>query len=129
MKLEVLAPTHVAVETPADKIVAEARDGSFCLLPRHVDCVAVLVPSLLLYEADGEESIVAVDGGILVKCGQDVLVSTMRVVRGDLDDLQSAVRTSFTQRNERDRTAHVTLSRLETDILRRFVELSAHART
>jgi F-type H+-transporting ATPase subunit epsilon len=91
--------------------------------------VAVLVPSLLLYEVDGEESMVAVDGGILVKCGQDVLVSTMRVVRGDLDDLQSAVRTSFTQRNERDRTAHVTLSRLETDILRRFVELSAHART
>jgi F-type H+-transporting ATPase subunit beta len=48
MKLMVLLPGEVFMEEEVEKVIAEARNGSFCLLPRHVDFVAALVPGLLL---------------------------------------------------------------------------------
>jgi hypothetical protein len=48
MKLTILLPGEVFLEAEAAKVIAEAGNGSFCLLPRHVDFVAALVPGLLL---------------------------------------------------------------------------------
>jgi len=44
MQLKVLLPTQVLVDEPVSKVVAEGEDGSFCLLPRHVDFTSALVP-------------------------------------------------------------------------------------
>lgn len=127
MRLRVLAPTHLAVDREVDAVVAEAIDGSFCLLPHHVDLVAPLATSLLAYRADGEETFLAVDGGTLVKCGDEVLVSSPRVVSGPgLDDLRTTIAASFRTLEDRERTARAALARLETDLLRRFVELEHH---
>ncbi|NIO10483.1 MAG: F0F1 ATP synthase subunit epsilon, partial [Deltaproteobacteria bacterium] len=92
MRLKVLLPTEVIVDEEVAKVVAEAGNGSFCLLSRHVDFVAALVPGLLSFDTpEGEEVFLAVDGGILVKCKQDVLVSTRNAIRGpDLGELRKA---------------------------------------
>jgi F-type H+-transporting ATPase subunit epsilon len=129
MRLRVLAPDHVAVDAGVDKVVAEAGDGVFCLLPRHLDMATTLVPSLLSYTVDGEEHHLAVDGGTLVKCGSQVMVSTPRVVRSrSLADLRRAVDESFRVAREREHTARAALARLESDVIRRFVELEHHVR-
>ena len=58
------------------RIVAESAGGSFGLLPRRLDCVAALVPGILVYETPARgEVFVAVDEGVLVKSGRNVLVS------------------------------------------------------
>ncbi|NMC75543.1 MAG: F0F1 ATP synthase subunit epsilon, partial [Geobacteraceae bacterium] len=44
MKLTVLLPTGVLVDQEVTKVTAEAENGSFCLLPRHIDFLAALVP-------------------------------------------------------------------------------------
>ena len=46
MRIRILTPTEVALEEAASKVVAESLDGSFCLLPRHLDYAAALVPPL-----------------------------------------------------------------------------------
>lgn len=84
MKLKVLLPFQVFAEkTGVSRIVAETRDGSFGLLPHRLDCVAALTPGILIYqtEADGEVFL-AVDEGILVKAGAEVLVSVRRASGG-----------------------------------------------
>ena len=53
MQLKVLLPTQVLVDEPVSKVVAEGEDGSFCLLPRHVDFTSALVPGLLVFEPAG----------------------------------------------------------------------------
>ncbi len=125
MRLKVMLPTEVLVEAEAGKIVAEAHNGSFCLLPRHVDFVAALVPGLLSFESpEGRESFLAVDGGILLKCGPEVLVSTRNAVLGeDLGTLEEAVERQFRVLDERERKARSALARLESDFIRRFIEL------
>ncbi len=81
MKLKTLIPTQVLIDREVPKVIAEAENGNFCLLPHHIDFVAALVPGILSYtSATGEELFVAVDQGILVKCGREVLVSTFNAV-------------------------------------------------
>ncbi len=54
MNLKILLPFEIFAETTgASRIVAETREGSFGLLPHRLDCVAVLVPGILIYETEG----------------------------------------------------------------------------
>jgi F-type H+-transporting ATPase subunit epsilon len=130
MRLRILLPTKVLADTPARKVTADGLHGSFTLLPRHVDFLAALVPGLLAYEtADGQEAFAAVDGGLLVKHGRDVLISTRRaVVGGDLASLRHTVDQEFLAIDERERVARGVMARLEADFIRRFLEMGDRAR-
>lgn len=125
MRLKLLLPTEVLVDEPVSKIVAEAANGSFCLLPRHVDFVASLVPGILFFwTEDGAEQLAAVDQGTLVKCGDQVLVSTPNAVRGaDLERLRATVEERFLELDEHERVARAALARLEAGTIRRFIDL------
>ena len=125
MRLKVLLPTEVLVDQAVTKVIAEAQNGFFCLLPRHIDFVAALVPGLLSFvTAEGREEFVAVDEGVLVKCGPEVLVSTQDAVWGhDLGSLRQAVEERFQVLDEREQEARSALARLEADFVRRFMEL------
>ena len=125
MRLTVLLPTHVLVDEPVGKIVAEAENGSFALLPRHIDFVTHLVPGVLIYERpDGEEVFLGTDEGTLVKVAEQVMVSTPNAIPGtDLAALRDAVRTEFVHLGDRERGARSALARLEAGVVRRFLDL------
>ncbi len=125
MYLKVLLPTEILVDEPVTKVIAEAENGSFCLLPRHIDFVAALVPGILCFcTADGKEHFAAIDEGTLVKCGEQVLVSTFSAVRGtDLAQLRATVAERFLELDEHERVARTALARLEAGTIRRFIEL------
>jgi F-type H+-transporting ATPase subunit epsilon len=128
MKLKVLLPAEVLIEEDVTKIVAEAHNGFFCLLPRHVDFVAALDPGILSYETgSGHEVFLAVDEGILIKCGQEVLVSTRNAVRGpDLGQLRLTVVEKFETLDEREKSARSAMTRIEAGFVRRFLEIQGH---
>ena len=125
MQLQILLPTGVLVEQPARKIVAEAKDGFFCLLPRHVNMVTSLAPGVLMWlDADGQENYAGVAEGVLVKSGHNVRVSVQFGVLGDdLTDLRHAVAEYFDTVDESERQALSAVARLESDFVRRFMEL------
>jgi len=123
MNLKMLLPFEVFGErTGVSRIVAETREGSFGLLPHRLDCVAALVPGILIYETEDEgEVYVAVDGGVLVKTGPHVLVSVRRAMGGaDLGHLRDAVSREFLSLNEHEQSVRVVMAKLETGFLRRF---------
>lgn len=123
MSVKVILPSGVLLEQEAVKVVAEAQNGSFCLLPRHVDFVAALVPSILaLTSPDDEETFLAVDEGLLVKRGAEVLVSTWNAVEGKLGALREAVREKFWILDEEEQKARAALDRLEASLVRQIVE-------
>ena len=98
MNLKVLLPFGIfADETGVSRIVAETPEGSFGLLPHRLDCVAALAPGILIYETEADgEVYVAVDEGVLVKTGLDVLVSVRNAIGGtDLGQLREAVEREF----------------------------------
>lgn len=126
MHLKVLLPFQVFAEkTDVTRIVAETHAGSFGLLPHRLDCVAALVPGILTYETEADgEVFVAVDEGVLVKTGADVLISVRRAQGGaDLDQLRDAVEQEFLTIDEDERSMRHVMTKLETGFLRRFATL------
>jgi F-type H+-transporting ATPase subunit epsilon len=124
MRLRVLLPEQVLLDTEILKLTAEAENGSFGLLPRHVDFVTALVPGILTFiAANKQEEFLAVDEGILVKCGPDVRVSTRNAVLGhELGELKRMIEERFKQVDEHERKSRDALYKLEADLVRRFME-------
>jgi F-type H+-transporting ATPase subunit epsilon len=117
MSLKVLLPFRVFAEkTGVSRIVAETRGGSFGLLPHRLDCVAALAPGILTYEDEAEgEVYVAVDEGVLVKAGLDVLVSVRNAIGGtDLGQLREAVEREFLNLGEREVNVRSVMEKLES---------------
>jgi F-type H+-transporting ATPase subunit epsilon len=126
MKLAVQTPVERLLECAVTKVVAEGLNGSFCLRPRHIDLVAPLVPGLLYYETvDGDGRYLALDRGILIKRSESVSIAVRNAIVGeDLEDLLDVVQTRFRTLDEQERTVRSAVARLESDFLRRFMELS-----
>ncbi len=126
MHLKILLPFQVFTEQPdVTRIVAETRTGSFGLLPHRLDCVAALVPGILIYQTEsGGEACVAVDEGVLVKTGPEVLVSVRRAIGGtNLGQLHAAVAKEFLTFDENEQSVRTAVAKLETGCLRRFAML------
>lgn len=125
MNLRVLLPPGVMLDEEVEKVTAEAANGFFTLLPRHIDLVTALVPSIFSYvKPDGEEHFLALDEGILVKQGDRVYVSAARAVPGDdLGELRATVEREMRALDESEKKARSVMARLETDTLRRFTQL------
>jgi len=123
MTLKVLLPFQVFTEeTKVSRIVAETHEGSFGLLPQRLDCVAALEPGILTYETETDgEVFVAVDEGMLVKTGLNVLVSVRRAISGkDLAQLRVAVVKEFLSLDEEEQSVRAVMAKLENGFLRRF---------
>ncbi|MFT5622834.1 MAG: F-type H+-transporting ATPase subunit epsilon [Bacteroidia bacterium] len=123
MNLKILLPFQIFAEkVDVSSIVAETSEGAFGLLPQRLDCVAALVPGILSYATESEgEVFVAVDKGVLVKSGSDVLVSVRRALSGsDLEQLQDAVEQEFLELDEQEQSVREVMTKLETGFLRRF---------
>jgi F-type H+-transporting ATPase subunit epsilon len=125
MNLKVLLPSRVfADKTTVSRIVAQTSEGEFGLLPHRLDCVAVLTPGILTYETTDEGTVyLAVDEGVLVKAGADVLVSVRRAIRGtDLAQLREAVKREFLTLDAQERSVRSAIAKIEGGFIRRVAE-------
>jgi F-type H+-transporting ATPase subunit epsilon len=123
MNLKISLPFKILVEeTSVLSIVAETKDGSIGLLPNRLDCVAALVPGILIYQTEHEgEKLLAVDEGILVKTGSDVSVSVRRALVGaDLAQLRQMVQQEYLTLDEEEQTMRSIMAKLESGFLHRF---------
>lgn len=123
MHLKILLPFQIfADKIGVLRIVAETRAGSFGLLPNRLDCVAALEPGILVYETESDgEVLLAVDEGVLIKTGRDVLVSVRRAVNGaDLGHLRDTVEQEFLILDEQEQSMRSVMTKLEAGFMRRF---------
>jgi F-type H+-transporting ATPase subunit epsilon len=123
MNLKVLLPFKIFAEkTGVSRIVAETREGSFGLLPHRLDCVAALAPGILVFETEAEgEVCIAVNEGILVKTGADVLVSVRNAIGGgDLGQLREMVEQEFLTLDEHEQSVRSVLAKMESNFIRRM---------
>jgi F-type H+-transporting ATPase subunit epsilon len=106
------------------RIVAQSLQGSFGLLPHRLDFTAALAPGILTYETEEEGEVdLAVDQGVMVKTGMDVLVSVRNAIGGtDLDELHEAVKREFESVDEQEKSVRQVLAKMEGGFIRRFME-------
>lgn len=127
MQLKVLLPSGIFFDkNDVERIVAETRNGSFGILPHRRDCVAALAPGILTYQTHNSAAVyLAVDEGVLVKVGAQVLVSVRRAVQGaDLGQLHDAVKRQFLTLNDQERQVREALVKMESTFVGRLAEFS-----
>ena len=125
MNLKILLPYQIfADKKEVKRIVAETGQGSFGILPQRLDCAAALVPGILTYETELEgEVFIAIDEGILVKTGSDVLISVRNAVGGvSLGQLHNAVQQEFMNISESEKKVRSVMAKLEIGFIRRLNE-------
>lgn len=124
MDLKILLPFQIFVKkSGVSRIVAETLQGAVGILPRRLDCVAALVPGILLFQCDEEgETYVAVDEGVLVKKGGEVLVSVRNAIGGDdLGQLRQAIDREFRNIDEEEKNVRQVLAKMESAFIRRLM--------
>ena len=126
MNLKILLPSEIfANKTDVLRIVAETGAGSFGFLPNRLDCVAALTPGILTYQTKDDGTVyVAVDEGVIVKAGMDVLVSVRHAIGGtDLSLLHAAVKREFLKIDEQEKKVRSAVAKMESGLIGRLQEL------
>ena len=123
MHLKVLLPFAVFVDADdVTRIVVETRDGALGLLPRRLDCAAALAPGILSYtSASKGELCIAVDQGVMIKTGAEVLVSVRRAFAGtDLGQLRAAIEQQFLALDAEERKVRSVMAGLEAGFVQQM---------
>ena len=120
MNLKILLPYKVFAEIKnVKRIVMETSDGSYGLLPHRLDCVAALVPGIFTYETDSVgDQYIAMDEGVLVKEGLQVLASVRNAIGGaDLGQLRASVEKEFINLDEQEKNVRSVMEKMESGFI------------
>lgn len=120
MTIKILLPFRIFDKIKnVKRVVAETGEGSFGVLPQRLDCVAALAPGIFTYETE-EEGVqyLAIDEGILVKVGPEVLVSVRNAIGGaDLGKLRESAENDFVELDENERKVRSVMAKLESGFI------------
>jgi F-type H+-transporting ATPase subunit epsilon len=125
MNLKILLPFQIFAEkTDISSIVAETSNGALGILPHRLDFAAVLTPGILIYKTAAEgEVFIAVDEGVIVKIGMNVVISVRNAIGGkDLAQLREAVESEFINQNLQEQNVSSVMSVIESDFMNRIKE-------
>jgi F-type H+-transporting ATPase subunit epsilon len=120
MTIKILLPFRIFDKIlNVKRVIAETGEGSFGILPQRLDCVAALVPGIFTYETETEGvQYLAIDEGILVKAGPEVLVSVRNAIGGaDLGKLRESVEKDFVELDENERKVRSVMAKLESGFI------------
>ena len=123
MNLKILLPFKVfATLQNVKQIVAETSGGQYGFLPQRLDCVAALVPGILMYEsAEAGIKYIAVDKGILVKEGENITVSVRNAIGGtDLGKLHESVEKEFKELDDNEKNVRAVMTKMESNFMLRL---------
>jgi len=128
MRLRIATPQTIVLDAEVRRVVAEAPNGFFGMLPNHIDFVSELVPGVLVYETETGDHYAGIAAGTLVKCAGAVRVAVRSaILEDDLGLLTRRVTEEILREDEAERAARSALARLEADMVRRILELEMTA--
>ena len=120
MNLRILLPYKIFADVKnVSRIVLETGEGSYGMWPHRLDCVAALVPGIFTYEteADGVQYL-AMDEGVLVKAGDEVMVSVRNAIGGaNLGKLRESVEKEFMILDDNERKIRSVMAKLESGFM------------
>lgn len=125
MKIKLTIPYKTILSQTVNKITAPGSHGEFQILPKHIDATWTLKTGILTITTD-RDIYFAISQGVAVKEGDTVYISTFQAIAGNsLEELSETVEESLNILNEQEKKAREVLIRLETDTIKRFIEIDS----
>lgn len=124
MRVRIIVPGKLFLDQEVDKITAPGAEGSFQILPRHIDVVWTLQSGILIVTTGEKDTYFAINQGVLVKEKDLIQISSYQVVEStSLEELQETVEKNFRILDEEEKKLSRILDKLEADTLIRLAEL------
>lgn len=124
MRVRLVIPGKTYLDEDMDKITAPGKEGSFQILPKHIDLVASLQPGILMLTKDGKDRYFAINQGVLVKEQDLIHISCFQVMESvSLSKLKDTITENFKILDEKEKKLKQILTKLEADTLIRFMEM------
>ncbi|MFZ3581734.1 F0F1 ATP synthase subunit epsilon [Loktanella sp. DJP18] len=121
MKLRIVTPLSVVVETAIDSLRAEDAGGSFGILPGHAPFLTALSVSVVSWRTAGAHHFCAVRGGVLT-VSRDVDIATREAITGDdLATLDAEVLARFRAEADAELVDRTAANTLQLNAIRRMV--------
>lgn len=123
MRLRIVTPLAVVVDTDADSLRAVDASGSFGIWPGHAPFLTALAVSIVSWKTQGVERFCALRGGVLtVSGGHTVAIASREAVAGDdLATLDTQVLRRFQSDADQERVEHVETMRLQMHAIRQMI--------
>ncbi|MDR2526345.1 MAG: F0F1 ATP synthase subunit epsilon [Rickettsiales bacterium] len=123
--LEIYTPTEVIINESIKSISLTAKEGQIKILPNHADYVTVFSSNIVDYtDINGNDKIIAVNDGILVKYGGTVCISTYSVVIGDtLEDIRQKIKDNAKAEQEKMKEINKIMKELDFYLLNNLKDL------
>ncbi|MFD1195321.1 F0F1 ATP synthase subunit epsilon [Seohaeicola saemankumensis] len=127
MRLRIVTPLSVIVDSQIDSLRAEDASGSFGVLSGHAPFLTALAVSIVSWRQADAERFCAVRGGVMTVSHADdhatmVDIATREAVAGDdLAILDRQVLARFQSDEDQERMDHVETVRLQLNAIRRMI--------
>jgi F-type H+-transporting ATPase subunit epsilon len=123
MRLRIITPLSVILDTDIEGLRAEDASGGFGILAGHAPFVTALAVSIVSWRKADREQFCALRGGVLtVGDTSDIDIATREAVTGDdLSTLDSDVLARFQSDADDERSEHAETMRLQFNAIRHMV--------
>ncbi len=121
IQLHISTPERTLVQAQVEAVSAYGLEGHFTLLARHRDWISLLQPGLCHARAPDQHWWLALDHGLLLKCGPQVRIRVRQAYQdSDPQALQAHIEQSIRQVDTLERQTRSTLARLEAGLVRQM---------
>jgi F-type H+-transporting ATPase subunit epsilon len=124
-RLTVVTPTKI-IERDITHIRLRDDTGYFGIMRGHIDFLTALAPSLGYYrDASGNETFLAVDGGILSVRGGNITLTSREVYESDdAERLADIIESAVAKRRESERSFISMLESIERSFIEKAAEVT-----
>jgi F-type H+-transporting ATPase subunit epsilon len=120
----IITPSHSKKIEKVSFFRAEDRSGSFGILPRHIEFLTILEPSIAIAVIEGQEEYFAFNGGILSFKKGILTVTTKEFVQsGELGELREIIERFSRQQREKESLFHLNMANLQKAFFKKIIEL------
>lgn len=103
---------------------AEDKSGSFGILPRHIEFLTTLEPSIAIAVIEEREHYYAFNGGVLSFKGNALTITAKEFVQSDkVSDLLEMIKRSFKAQEEKERMFSENIENLQKAFIKKLIEM------
>lgn len=127
LNLRIYTPEKLFLEKEILKITLNGKEGSFSILPKHVDYISSFDDCIMRYtETSNKASFLATNQGIITKIGRNIEISTFHVIIGNsLMELKNNINELSKKSKDianKNTEINENLKKMELSILKKIME-------
>jgi len=122
--LHIITPIHVKIINNVSFFRAEDKTGSFGILPRHIEFLTILEPSIAIALIEDKEEYFAFNGAILSFKNNVLTITTKEFAQSSkIGELKEIIEVLFKEQQKKESIFHLNMQNLRKAFFKKIIEL------